>query len=189
MVLDAVRTSAYERAINDVVRVGDVVMDIGSGSGLLALFAARAGAKKVYAVECTDAARFVSEHAKENGFEDIVEVIRADILDVEESDIDDKPRVIVSEMLGNFAPGEDLHPIYQKAQSLAQADAVFIPSSYRMIIAAARPHIFEEYSESLGNVCGLSLDHMLNSIMSKVSYKYLQPEELVSAEVEGPDII
>lgn len=50
-------------------------MDVGAGSGILAIWSAQAGAKKVYAVEATK----MSEHAralvKSNNLEQVVEVI------------------------------------------------------------------------------------------------------------------
>lgn len=52
--LDKKRTEAFQLAIGKVVKRGDIVLDAGTGSGVLALMAARAGAKKVYAVEVDD---------------------------------------------------------------------------------------------------------------------------------------
>jgi len=51
MMNDTYRNALYERAIENLVRSGDVVLDIGAGSGLLAMMAARAGAEQVFTCE------------------------------------------------------------------------------------------------------------------------------------------
>lgn len=53
--LDEERTRIFEKAITATVKSGDIVVDAGTGSGILALFSARAGAEKVYALEVDDA--------------------------------------------------------------------------------------------------------------------------------------
>ena len=72
MIRDRARTEAFQRAIDAVVRPGDIVLDVGAGSGILSLLAARAGAARVYAVEQTSIAVLAQQLAAANAFEDIV---------------------------------------------------------------------------------------------------------------------
>ena len=68
MLEDHKRTGAYYQAVMQNRRQfeGKVVLDVGTGSGILALFAAKAGARKVYAVEATSMAKFAKELVKHN---------------------------------------------------------------------------------------------------------------------------
>jgi predicted RNA methylase len=51
MLLDEYRLNVYGEAIHECVCPGDVVVDMGTGTGILALMAAQAGASRVYTVE------------------------------------------------------------------------------------------------------------------------------------------
>lgn len=52
---------------NEGTTITQVVLDVGTGSGVLALFAAKAGARKVYAVEATDMAKHARTVVEANG--------------------------------------------------------------------------------------------------------------------------
>ncbi|EFN58096.1 hypothetical protein CHLNCDRAFT_142415 [Chlorella variabilis] len=98
MMEDHKRTGAYYNACmqNRAQFAGKVVLDVGTGSGILAIFAARAGAKKVYAVEATDMAKFAKRLVAAQGLEATVEVIQGVIESVE---IPEKVDIIISELM------------------------------------------------------------------------------------------
>ena len=118
---DTVRTPKYRDAIlqNPTNFRGKVVMDVGCGSGILSLFAAQAGAAKVYACEASGAAEIARTLIKANGFENIVEVIQGKIEDITHEKI---PRnsidVIVSEPLGTFLLNERMLETYIIARDM-----------------------------------------------------------------------
>ncbi len=70
MLHDERRTGDYLRALAAAVRPDDVVLDIGTGSGVLAVAAARAGARRVYAVEASDIAEVAARVFEVNGVQD-----------------------------------------------------------------------------------------------------------------------
>ena len=125
MICDRVRTEAFRRAIDSVVRPGDIVLDVGAGSGILSVFAARAGAARVYAVERTSAAVLARELAAANGVAEIVRVIHGDVMDVE---LPERADVIVSEWLGGFGIDEGmLVPVIVARDRWLRPGGVMIP--------------------------------------------------------------
>ena len=113
MIKDWVRCEAFQRAITEAVKPDAVVLDIGAGTGLLSMFAAQAGARKVYAVERTAIAETARLLIEENGLSDRIEVIQNDIDAV---DLPEQVDVIVSEWLGGYALDENLLPIVIRAR-------------------------------------------------------------------------
>jgi protein arginine N-methyltransferase 1 len=108
MLNDQVRMQAYRKAIFAVVRPGDVVLDVGTGSGVLAMFACQAGARLVYAVETGEIITVARQLARENGFAERIRFLRQDareLRDLEQVD------VIVSELISNSGPGENMAEI------------------------------------------------------------------------------
>jgi len=99
MLSDDVRMQAYFRAIseNEESFRGKVVLDVGAGSGILSMWAAKAGAAKVYAVEYTSMAQHARRLVHQNGLDSVVEVIQSSI---EELVLPEQVDVIISEWMG-----------------------------------------------------------------------------------------
>jgi type I protein arginine methyltransferase len=78
--LDEERTAAMRTAIHHEVKAGNIVLDAGTGSGILALFAAEAGARKVYAVDVDSGALSLARRGTGmSRFADKIEVVEADL--------------------------------------------------------------------------------------------------------------
>lgn len=109
MLADRARTLAFRDAIRRAVKPGDVVADLGTGTGILALFAAEAGASRVFAVEARpESVALARQIVADNGFADVIEVVQADATTFHPGCPVD---VVVSELIGNFGPDEALEAI------------------------------------------------------------------------------
>ena len=173
MLADHNRMAAYHSAImgNQEVFRDAVVMDIGTGSGILAVWAAQAGARKVYAIEYTDMAKHAETVMKANGVDHIVKVIQCAVEDVvlpveddelecEKHDGDDgngenstpaSQRVvdiIISEWMGYFLLRESMLDSIIRARDkfLKKKTGLMFPSHTDMFVAP----IFDEEERRKG---------------------------------------
>lgn len=100
MLKDSVRTRAYQHAIerNPHLVRGKIVLDVGCGTGILSLFAARAGARHVYGIECSSIADQAAAIVADNGYADRVTIVKGKVEDVDlpVAAVD----VIISEWMG-----------------------------------------------------------------------------------------
>jgi hypothetical protein len=130
MLNDRARTSRFIEAIEGVVRPDDVVLDIGTGSGVLAIAAARAGAGRVYAIEAGDMARLARATFEANGVADRVTLVQGWSTSV---DLPEHADVLVSEIIGEVPLGERILEVTLDArQRLLKDDARLIPSRLRV---------------------------------------------------------
>ena len=97
MIADAGRMDAYIRALQNAIKSGSVVIDLGSGPGLFALTAARLGARRVYAIEPDDVIQVGRDAAREHGFSDRIEFIQDLSTNVT---LPERADVIVSDLRG-----------------------------------------------------------------------------------------
>lgn len=135
MLNDDLRMQSYRDAImeNPNHFKDKVVLDVGTGSGILSIWAAQAGARKVYAVEATDIAIQARKVIKANNQDHIITVIQSKIEDVE---LPEKVDVIVSEWMGYFLLRESMFDSVLLARDRwLKPEGAMFPSHASMSIA------------------------------------------------------
>ena len=124
MLADKQRVDLFRQAIMETVTRGDVVVDIGTGTGILAFFAVQAGARMVYALECGPIIDVARKTARENGLEDHIRFIAENSMN---ADLPEPADVIVTETIGCFAFDEGITGI------IADARRRFLKSGGRIL--------------------------------------------------------
>lgn len=112
MLNDQGRTEAFIQAIQSVVQPGHKVVEIGTGSGVLATVAAKAGAAKVYAIEAGCIRQHAAAIFESNQVADRVELLAGWSTQLT---IPEPVDVLVAEILGHDAAGEDMVNIFHDA--------------------------------------------------------------------------
>jgi len=135
LLADDDRVERFREAIHAVVRPGDVVVDIGSGTGLLAYFACQAGAARVFAIEEGRVVSLAREIALINRFADRVEFFNDSSFRVE---LPERADVLISETLWNFGLGEGLADVLADARRFLKPAARIVPEAVELHVAAVQ---------------------------------------------------
>ena len=158
MLADAVRNEAYESALKAAVRPGDLVLDIGAGSGLLAMMAARAGAARVIACEADPLlAETAREIVRRNGYGDVVEIVaeRSTKLD-KAGALAPGADLIVSEVFSHTLLDEGaIETLNHAMKTLARPGARIVPASASIQVALVEYR--GKMAPPLGDVAGFDL--------------------------------
>ncbi|XP_013077111.2 uncharacterized protein LOC106063324 [Biomphalaria glabrata] len=183
MIKDWPRTATYRNFFEnnrDFVK-GKVVLDVGAGTGILSLFAATAGARKVYAVEASSVACLCQEIVEENHLENIIEVIHGAVEDIS---LPEKVDIIVSEWMGFYLLHESMldSVIIARDKFLAQ-DGVMAPSHATLYLAPVdMSDHFQERAEEWSNIFGYDLSPLASQLniadVSKPLIKCIKSESV-----------
>jgi SAM-dependent methyltransferase len=178
LIADRVRNAAFHAALKAVIRPGEtVVADVGAGTGLLALMAAKLGAKDVFLYESAEVAGVAAEILKAN------RARNCHLFPCHSTEMDDPPRVdvVVSETLGNYAFEEHIAETLNDARRrFLKPGGVIVPARLEQLVApVVVPKIHDELCAWDEVGYGLDLSVARTMSLNNAYVRTLAPEELL----------
>ncbi|XP_020094986.1 probable protein arginine N-methyltransferase 6.2 isoform X2 [Ananas comosus] len=162
MLKDRVRTESYRSAIMQHQKfiTDKVVIDVGCGTGVLSIFCARAGARRVYAVDASLIANQAKQVVEDNNLSDKVIVLHGRIEDVE---IEETVDVIISEWMGYMLVYESmLESVIFARDKWLKPGGLILPSHASLYMAPVTNS--ERYHQSIDfwhNVYGIKMSALI----------------------------
>ena len=190
MLKDKVRTGAYQKAILDNKEIfkDKIVLDIGSGTGILSFFAADAGAKHVYGIEFADIADFSMEIIKKNNMQDKITIIKAK---VEEAELPvEKVDIILSEWMGYFLLYESmLDCVLFARDKWLKKDGYMFPDRAQMFLAGIEDKKYKHRKiDSWNNIYGFNMKCIKEAAIAEPLIDNCTDEYLISSTCKIFDI-
>ncbi|KAK4050337.1 hypothetical protein OIO90_005130 [Microbotryomycetes sp. JL221] len=191
MLKDKVRTDSYRDFIlnNPSIFKGAVVLDVGCGSGILSMFAAKAGAKKVYAVDASAVAFKAERNIKANGLSDVIQVVKGKVENIE---LPEKVDVIVSEWMGYFLLYECmLDSVLHARDRFLKPSGIMAPSQTSIMLSlfGGGDSLIRDRIDFWNDVYGFKMNTMKDEIYDEALIDIVRGQDIVSDEVSISDIV
>ncbi|KAG2135455.1 protein arginine N-methyltransferase [Suillus clintonianus] len=145
MLKDTVRTGSYRSAIvnNAHLFKGKTVLDVGCGTGILSMFAAKAGASHVVGIDMSNIIDQAQKIIEANGFKDTITLVKGKL---EESQLPiDQFDIIISEWMGYFLLYESmLDTVLLARDKYLKPGGLIFPDTARLLFAAIEDQDYKE---------------------------------------------
>ena len=182
---DKYRLKSYQSAIRKVVKTEDIVIDIGTGTGILSFLAVKAGAKHVYAIEKSNISKLAKQIAIKNRLNHLITFIKGDSRKINIPKI--KADVLISELVGHYALDENLLSIIIDARKrFLKKQGKIIPCGIKLYISPVEcTEIHRETNFWKKDILGLkytpALELVLNNIYTEIphNFRYLATPKMI----------
>lgn len=186
MLKDEVRTLTYRNAIyhNKHLFKDKVVLDIGSGTGILSMFAAKAGAKRVIGIEFSNIAKQAVQIIKDNKLDNVITIIQGKVEDVTSLPHDiEKVDVIISEWMGYCLFYESmLNTVLFARDKWLKSDGVLFPDKACLYLCAIEDRQYKDDKINWwDNVYGFNMASIRQVAISEPLVDVVDQNQIVSS--------
>jgi len=184
MLKDEVRTLTYRNSMyhNRHLFKDKVVLDVGCGTGILCMFAAKAGAKLVIGIECSSIVQHAEEIVRANNFSDVIKLIRGKVEDVSLPDGVEKVDIIISEWMGYCLFYESMlnTVLYARDKWLAPGGIIFPDRATLYICAIEDRQYKDEKINWWDNVYGFDMSCIRKVAVNEPLVDVVDPKQIVT---------
>lgn len=184
MLKDEVRTLTYRNSMyhNKHLFKGKVVLDIGCGTGILSMFAAKAGASRVIGIDCSDIVNQATEIVKANNLDDIITIIKGKVEEVELPEGIDKVDIIISEWMGYCLFYESmLETILHARDKWLKPDGLLFPDRASLYICAIEDRQYKDDKINWWDeVYGFNMSCIRKVALTEPLVDVVDPKQVVS---------
>lgn len=184
MLKDEVRTLTYRNSMyhNQHLFKGKVVLDIGCGTGILSMFAAKAGAAKVIAIECSNIVEYARKIVAANSFEDVITIVKGKVEEVTLPDGIDKVDIIISEWMGYCLFYESmLDTVLYARDKWLREDGLLFPDRCSLYVTAIEDRQYkDEKINWWDNVYGFDMSSIRKVAISEPLVDVVDPKQVVT---------
>lgn len=190
MLKDEVRMDRYSRAIltSEHLFKGKIVLDVGCGTGVLSMWAAKAGAKHVYGVEMASIHHKARQIVADNGLSDTVTIINGKIEEIELPV--PKVDIIISEWMGYFLLYESMldSVLFARDKWLAPGGLLFPDKASMFICAIEDAEYRNDKIDFWDDVWGFNMKCMKEMALLEPLVDVCDPKQIISNPAKFFDI-
>lgn len=171
MISDSVRVASYHKAIRRFIGKDDSVVDLGTGTGILALLAARQGARKVYAIDHSSFIEVAKKISQYNGIRNIEFVNKHS----REFSLKDKVDIIIHEQIGDYLYNENMiENLLDLKSRILKEDGIIFPGKFELFLEPVCIH--DDYR----------VDFLWDNVAEGVDFRFLQNDNYMD-KYKAPD--
>ncbi|XP_026779199.1 protein arginine N-methyltransferase 8-B isoform X3 [Pangasianodon hypophthalmus] len=181
MLKDEVRTLTYRNSMyhNKHIFKDKIVLDVGSGTGILSMFAAKAGAKHVYGIECSSISEYSEKIIKSNHLDNVITIFKGK---VEETELPvDQVDIIVSEWMGYCLFYESMLKTVIYARDKWLPGGFMFPDRATLHVVAIEDRQYKDFKiHWWENVYGFDMTCIRNVAMMEPLVDIVDPKQVVT---------